>query len=156
MARVGGIVSVPSPVTIRETVSSFAVKFTFAVAIAGALGVKRTVTVWVAPSPTRVNGFPETRLKGAETDALPVTVPPLVFDTVQACSATPPTSTRPRLRGPVGPTAKSIRALAPAGAEQALSAPPTPTAVTETSQSVPARTPARPNALLWPNGGRAA
>src|SRR5256886_16767695 len=34
MARVGGIVSVPSPVTIRETVSSFAVKFTFAMATA--------------------------------------------------------------------------------------------------------------------------
>src|SRR5438552_18424841 len=103
MARVGGIVSVPSPVTIRETVSSFAVKFTFAVAIAGALGVKRTVTVWVARSPTRVNGFPETRLKGAEPDALPVTVQPPVFDTAKVCSVNPPHCTRPSLRGPQAP-----------------------------------------------------
>ena len=75
MATVGGVVSVPLPVTIREMVSPSAVKLTFAVAVAAVVGVKRTVTAWLAPTP-RVNGLPETMLKGADVDAVPETVPP--------------------------------------------------------------------------------
>jgi len=45
MAMVGGVVSVPVPVTIPEIVSPSAVKLTFAVAAAAAVGLKRTVTV---------------------------------------------------------------------------------------------------------------
>jgi len=80
---VGGVASTPMPVRIRERVSPSAVKLTFAVAVAGVVGVKRTVTVWVVPSPTRLNGLPETMLKGAEAAAVPETVPPTVFCTVK-------------------------------------------------------------------------
>ena len=80
---VGGVASTPMPVTIRERVSPSAVKLTFVVAVAGVVGVKRTVTVWVVPRPTRLNGLPETMLKGAEAAAAPETVPPTVFCTVK-------------------------------------------------------------------------
>jgi hypothetical protein len=84
MATMGGVVSVmPVPVTIREMLSPFAVRLTFALTVADVVGLKRTVTAWVAPTPTRLNGLPETMLKGAETDAAPETVPPLVLDTVK-------------------------------------------------------------------------
>jgi len=85
MATVGGVESIeaPVPVTIREMVSPFAVKLTFALTVADTAGLKRTVTTWVAPTPTRLNGLPETTLKGAEIDAAPETVPPPVFDTVK-------------------------------------------------------------------------
>ena len=83
MVTVGGVVSVPLPVTIRAMVSPSAVKLIFAVAVAAVVGVKRTVTAWLAPSPTRLNGLPETMLKGAEVDRVPDTVPPPVFDTVK-------------------------------------------------------------------------
>ncbi len=80
---VGGVASTPMPVTIRERVSPSAVKLTFVVAVAGVVGVKRTVTVWVVPRPTRLNGLPETMLKGAAAAAVPETVPPTVFCTVK-------------------------------------------------------------------------
>jgi len=80
---VGGVASAPVPVTIRERVSPSAVKLAFVVAVAGVVGVKRTVTVWVVPRPTRLNGLPETMLKGAEAAAVPETVPPTVFCTVK-------------------------------------------------------------------------
>jgi hypothetical protein len=73
----------PVPVTTRETLPPFAVKLTFALTVADVVGVKRTVTTWVAPVPTRLNGVPETTLKGAEIDAAPETVPPPVFDTLK-------------------------------------------------------------------------
>jgi hypothetical protein len=60
-------------------VSPSAVKLAFALTATDAVGVKRTVTTWVAPLPTSVNGLPDTMLKGAEADALPQTVPPRVF-----------------------------------------------------------------------------
>jgi hypothetical protein len=85
MATVGDVVSVPRPLTIREMVSPSAVKLTFAVAVAAAVGVKRTTTAWLPPT-ARVNGLPETMLKGAGTDAVPETVPPAAgswFDTVK-------------------------------------------------------------------------
>ena len=87
MVTVGGVVSVPVPVPVpvasREMVSPPAVKVTFVLTVADAVGVKRTVTAWVAPEPPRVNGLPDTMLKGAEADALPETVPPRVFCTVK-------------------------------------------------------------------------
>jgi len=87
MVIAGGVVSgpvpVPVPVAGRETVSPSAVKLTFVLTVADAVGVKRTVTAWVAPEPPRVNGLPDTMLKGAEADTLPETVPPRVFCTVK-------------------------------------------------------------------------
>jgi hypothetical protein len=63
--------------------SPSALKLTFALTDRGAVGAKRTVTAWVAPAPERVKGLPETMLKGAETDAVPVTVPLRVLSTVK-------------------------------------------------------------------------
>jgi len=76
-------VDTPVPVTSDERVSPSAEKLTLVLASAVVVGAKRTVTVWVAPAPTRVKGLPETMLKGAETEAVPVTVPPRVFWTVK-------------------------------------------------------------------------
>jgi len=85
IAIVGGVASpvTPVPVASREMISAPAAKLTFAEAVADEVGVKRTVTVWVAPTPTRLNGLPETILKGAEVETVPETVPPPVFDTVK-------------------------------------------------------------------------
>jgi hypothetical protein len=58
----------------------------FTLAIADVVGVKRTVTVRVAPGPTRVNEPPDTMLKGGELDTVPETVPPRVLDTVNVRS----------------------------------------------------------------------
>jgi hypothetical protein len=127
MVTVGGVVSVPVPVPVpvasREMVSPSAVKVTFALTVADAVGVKRTVTVWVAPEPPRVNGLPDTMLKGAEVDALPVTVPPRVFWTVKTWFAKLPMLTFPKLTALVGDTAKSAWATPLAAIEQALSLP---------------------------------
>jgi len=120
------------PVRIRETVSPSALALKFTVAVADVIGVKRTVTAWVAPSPTRLNGLPEVMLKGAEVDTVPDTVPPPVFDTMKTRSTKPPTLTGPKFTVPVGLTAKSIRAMALPGVEQALSLPLVSIAVTET------------------------
>ena len=55
------------PVTEREIVSPSARTLRFVVTAAVTTGVKRNVTTWVAPAPTRVNGLPDTTLKGGET-----------------------------------------------------------------------------------------
>jgi hypothetical protein len=47
------------------------VKLTLVLAAALLVDVKRTLTVWVAPAPARVNGLPETMLNGAATEAVP-------------------------------------------------------------------------------------
>ena len=76
----------PVPLAIREMISPSAAKLTFAEAVADVVGVKRTVTAWVAPTTSATasaNGLPETMLKGAEVDTVPDTVPPPVFDTVK-------------------------------------------------------------------------
>src|SRR5437762_922773 len=85
IAIVGGVASpvTPVPVASREMISAPAAKLTFAEAVADEVGVKRTVTVWVAPTPTRLHGLPVTFLKGAEVETVPETVPPPVFDTVK-------------------------------------------------------------------------
>src|SRR6266851_3686678 len=137
MVIAGGVVSgpvpVPVPVAGREIVSPSAVKLTFVLTVADAVGVKRTVTAWVAPEPPRVNGLPDTMLKGAEADTLPETVPPRVFCTVKTWSAKLPTFASPKLTMPVGLTEKkSTCATALAPIEQGLSSPLMFTAVTET------------------------
>src|SRR5207244_10843159 len=109
------------PVIIRESVPPLAVKATFAVAVADVVELKRTVTSWLAPTPTRVNALPDTMLKGAEVDTVPETVPPPVFDTDKVRSAKLPRFTLPKFTVPVGLTANSIRATALAGVAQALS-----------------------------------
>jgi hypothetical protein len=132
MVTVGAVPSVPVPDTPREIGSPSAVKVTFAVEVAAVVGLKRTVTVWVAFSPTRLNGLPDTMLKGAGTDAVPDTVPPTVFCTVKVWFATAPRFTLPKFTVPVGLTAKVIRAGAFETDEQALSMPPESTAVIAT------------------------
>ena len=132
MVTVGTPASTPLPDTTRETVSPLEVKVTFAVAVAVVVGVKRTVTVWVVLSPTTVNGLPDTMLKGAGTDAVPDTVPPIVFCTVKVWSAMLPRFTLPKFSVLVGLTEKVTRAAALATGEQALSIPPESTAVIAT------------------------
>jgi hypothetical protein len=85
IATVGGVVSTvtPVPVATRAMMSPSAAKLTFTEAVADVVGVKRTVTAWVAPSPTRLNVLPEKMLNGADVDIVPDTVPPPVFDTVK-------------------------------------------------------------------------
>jgi hypothetical protein len=120
---VGGVVSTsaaPLPIAIAELLPPFAVKLTVALAVAVVVGVKRTVTFWVAPTPPRVKGLPDTTLNGAEVDAAPETVPPPMFETVKTWSAKLPIFTLPKFTVPVGLTAKSVRATALAIAEQAL------------------------------------
>jgi len=135
IAIVGGVVSVgaaPLPVAIAELLLPFAVKLTVALAVAVVVGVKRTLTVWVAPTPPRVKGLPDTMLNGAEVDAAPETVPPPVFETVKTWSAKLPTLTLPKFTVPVGLTPNSDRATALATLEQALCKPTESTAVTAT------------------------
>jgi len=69
------LVDTPVPVTSRETVSPSAVRLTLVLASAVVVGVNRTVTVAVAPVPTKVKGLPDAMLKGAGTEAVPVIVP---------------------------------------------------------------------------------
>ena len=73
----------PVPLTSRDSESPSAVKLTLVLAAAMLIGAKRTVTVAVAPVPTRVKGLPETIEKGAGTDAVPVMVPERVLWTVK-------------------------------------------------------------------------
>jgi len=118
----GAVVSVPVPVpsTVLERVAPFAVTLRFVVTVVVVLGVKRAVTAWVAPTPLRVKGLPDTMLKGAATAALPETVPPPAFETVRTWSAKLPTFTLPKFTVPVGLTAKSARATALTTPEHAL------------------------------------
>jgi hypothetical protein len=135
MVTLGGVVSdglIPTPVTTREMLSPAAVKVTFAVALATVVGVKRTVTVWVAPAPLSVNGLPDTIAKGATVDTAPEIVPARVLCTVKVRSAKLPTFTLPKLVLPVGLTVNGAWTTAPAATEQALSLPNRSTAVTAT------------------------
>jgi hypothetical protein len=132
MVTVGAPVSTPLPDTTRETVSPFDVKVTFAVEVTVVVGLKRTVTVLVVFSPTMVKGLPDTMLYGAETEAVPDTVPPTMFCTVKVRSAEAPRFTLPKFVVPVGLTAKMLRAVALTADVQALSMPPASTAVIAT------------------------
>jgi hypothetical protein len=126
------LTDVPVPVTRRDSVSPSAVKLTLVLAAAVMVGVNRTVTVAVAPDPTSVNGLPETMLKGADTDAVPVMVPLRVLCTVNVCVAELPMLTLPNAVVPVGVTAISTCATAEATPEHVLSLPLVSTAVTAT------------------------
>jgi len=121
----------------RVTVSPSAVTVRFVLEVAALVGAKRTVTDCVAPAPVRVNEPPDTTLKGALTDAVPVTVPPRVFWIVKVCVAELPTGTPPKLTVPAGVTEKSICAVALALVEQALWLPAESTAVTATVYVTP-------------------
>jgi hypothetical protein len=66
---------VPVPVTSRVCISPFTVKLMLVLAAAVLVGVNRTVTVAVAPVPSRVKGLPESTLKGAGTEAVPAVAP---------------------------------------------------------------------------------
>src|SRR4029450_1142070 len=90
-----GPIGMPVPVTSRENESPSAVKLTFALASVGFVGVKRTVTVWVAPAALRLKGLPDTMVNGAGTEAVPVTPARLLW-TVKVCSAKPPMLTLPK------------------------------------------------------------
>jgi len=138
----------PLPDTIREMVSPSAATVTFAVAVAVVVGLKRTVTIWVAFSPTRLNGLPATMLKGAGADTVPDTVPPAVFCTVKVRSVKAPRFTLPKFTGPGGVTEKLLRATALAVGEQALSLPPESTAVTATKYVVPLVSPVSLNVTV--------
>jgi hypothetical protein len=95
------------------------------------VGVKRTVTVAVAPAVARLNGLPEAMVNGAATDAVPVTPARLLW-TVKVCSAKLPMLTLPKATVVVGVTAKSGFAVALATAEHVLALPAESTATTET------------------------
>jgi hypothetical protein len=71
------LVLLPVPSRVLERVAPLAVTLRFALAVVLVTGVNRTVTAVVAPAPLRVNGLPDTTLKGAATAALPEIVPPL-------------------------------------------------------------------------------
>src|SRR5438445_3340336 len=129
--RAGPVVP-PVPVTNRVSVSPSALKLTFVLDSTALIGVKRTVTVAVAPAPTRVNGLPETMVNGAGTEAVPVMVPERVLWTVKVWVAKLPTLTLPKAVVPVGVTPISTCATALATEEHELSLPPVSTAVTET------------------------
>jgi hypothetical protein len=72
-------VDTPVPVTKRDSVSPSALNLTFVLDSTALIGEKRTVTVAVAPAPSRVKGLPETMVKGAGTEAVPVVVPERVL-----------------------------------------------------------------------------
>src|SRR5206468_2951225 len=67
VAAPGGALDTPRPVTTRVRLAPFAVKVTLALAVAATVGLKRTLTACVAPTPTRLNEPPDTTLKGAGT-----------------------------------------------------------------------------------------
>jgi hypothetical protein len=133
----------PVPLTSLEMESPSAVKLTFVLAVVVLVGVNRTVTAAVAPEPTRVNGLPETMLKGAPTDAVPVTVPVRVFATVRVWVAELPMVTLPKFTVPVGVTPISSAATALATGEHALWLPPVSIAVTATLYVEPVARPVR-------------
>src|SRR5439155_13134505 len=72
----------PVPVMPREMLPPPAVNVTLVAVRTAVSGVNRTVTVAVAPAPTRLNEPPETTVKGADVVTVPDTVPPSVFCTV--------------------------------------------------------------------------
>jgi hypothetical protein len=122
----------PVPVTSRDSVSPSAVKLTLVLAAAVLVGVNLTVTVAVAPEPTSVNGLPDTMLKGAGTDAVPVMVPLRVLCTVNVWVAELPILMLPKFTVVVGVTAISTCATPLATPEQPLSLPEVSTAVIAT------------------------
>ena len=113
----------PVPVTSLDNVSPSAVKLTLALAAVVLVGVNVTVMVAVAPELVSVNGLPETMLKGAATDAVPVIVPPRVLCTVNVCVAELPILTVPKFTVVVGVAAMSTCATALATPEHVLSLP---------------------------------
>jgi hypothetical protein len=127
-----GFVPMPVPLSSRETRSPEALKLRSPLAVADVVGAKPTVTVWVALVPLSVNDPPDTILKGGDVDTVPVTVPPRGLDIVKVRVTTLPRFTLPKLRLPVGLTAKATCATAFTTGEQSLSLPLASTALTAT------------------------
>src|SRR4030095_14685978 len=116
------VVPTPVPVTRRDTVSpSPVVKLTLVLETMLPVGAKRTVMVAVAPLPARVNGLPDTMLKGAPTETEPVTVPERTLWIVNVWVAELPTLTLPKPTVPVGVTETLSCATPLTAGEQALS-----------------------------------
>jgi hypothetical protein len=122
----------PVPVTSRDSESPSALKLTLVLAVAVLVGVYLTVTVAVAKGPTSVKGLPDTMLKGAPTDAVPVMVPERVLLTVKVWVAELPIVTLPKFTVPVGVASIGSCAVFVATGEHGPSLPPVSTAATAT------------------------
>ena len=91
---VGGVE--PVPLTEREVLPPLDVKATVPFEVTAEVGLNRTVTLWLSPAP-RLKEPPLKMLKGANGGAaLPVSVLPPVFVTVNVRSAKEPTVTAPK------------------------------------------------------------
>ena len=93
---IDGPVAMPTPVTVLDAPPP-PVKLTVPGNVCAAVGLKRTVTVWVCPA-VRLYAPPATMLYGAAVVACPVRVPVPVFSTTKDASAEPPTETFPKSR----------------------------------------------------------
>jgi hypothetical protein len=113
---------VADPLTPRDTVSPWAVKFTFVAKLPTPVGRKRTTTVRLAPA-AREKDPPETMLNGDPTLAPPEMVDPLVFCTVNVRSTLPPEGTLPNVTVLEGDTLSPPCATPLTVAEHALSLP---------------------------------
>jgi hypothetical protein len=121
----------PVPVTSREIVSPAAAKLTLTLWGVVFVGVKRTVTVAVAPEVASVKGLPETIVKGAGTEAVPVTLA-RVLVTVNVWVAELPMLTLPKGTVVVGVAPMGACAAALAMDEHTLALPLVSTAATWT------------------------
>ena len=110
---------VAEPLTARETVSPWAVKFTFEAKLPRARGRNRTTTDVLAPA-ARVKDAPDTMLNGEPTLAPPDTLAPLVFWTVNVRSRSAPRRRLPKFTAPVGDTLRAPLATPLAVGEHAL------------------------------------
>jgi hypothetical protein len=88
---------VPVPLRIIVALPPLELRFTLPCTLPPLLGVKRRVRIWLCWA-CRLKGLPETRLKGAEVEALPVRVLVPVLVTEQLRSALLPTTTLPKSR----------------------------------------------------------
>ena len=128
---------VVEPLTPRETVSPFAVKFTFAAKLPTVVGRNRTITARLPPG-AREKEAPDTILNGAPTLAAPEMLALLALCTVKVRSTVPLTATLPKLVVADGATSKVGCATPLAELEHALSLPLMSTAVTRAKYVVPA------------------
>jgi hypothetical protein len=142
---------VPEPVTTRLTVTPLATKLTVVLTVPVVAGVKRTVTVALAPE--SVNGLPEKIVNGGATTAVPDTVPPDGLEIVNVRSVELPRLTLPKLTAPLGLTSNSARAAALRVVEQGLSFPPVSIAVTATEYVVPVASPLSRRLTVWSDCG---
>jgi hypothetical protein len=125
------------PVTVRETVSPLALKFTLLAKLPAVLERKRTTTVWLAPGASE-NEPPDTTLNGEPTLAEPVRLAVVAFCTENEASTAVPTEVVPKSTAVVGLTLMSACAGALTGVVHWLSRPVESTAVTAPKYVTPA------------------